>query len=146
MQNKALEGTVVGKMPRGRPGRRRVIPENVVNDVPFLKVSNNGLQATLNRDVIAALGRPSHVLWVIPTQQADRPGAIRLVAANIAVAGAYVVTYSRRMTAITTVPAAVRGLGLQPRRYRASGWSQPTAQGPRFVEFPLAKVLVNNVQ
>lgn len=133
--DKPLDGTVVG---RSKPvGRRRTIPENVVSDTPFLRVTPSGVQATLNRDLLAALGRPSHVLWVIPEKPPNGKQLFRLVAANVAVAGAYVVTYSRRLTAIVTVPAAVRLLGTEPRRYWASAWSKSGAPGPRFVDFPV---------
>jgi hypothetical protein len=128
------DGRLILSGPRTR--RRHALPENMIADTPFIRVTPNGQQISLNRDALAALGRPTHILWYVhgsgPTQR------VRIIAANPSITGAFVVSYSRKLSAISTVPKQVRN-ALQSRRYWAVDWVKNPAESPKWVEFSTVK-------
>ncbi len=142
-----------------RTRKRRGVPESVLVDVPFIRVTPKKSQVSLGRDALAVLGRPAKVVWEIhdgkfpevppgtPTSSvrvSDRI-KLRIVAAGPEDAGGYVVSYGKlrdadgmersRPAGLTTVPGNI-GKFLTSRRYWAISWSKPTDY-PKWFEFSL---------
>ena len=144
---------------KARTRKRRGVPEDVLVDVPFIRVTPKKSQISLGRDALAVLGRPAKIVWEIhdgkfpEVPEGAAAGSVkvsdriklRVVAVSSDDEGGYVVSYGKlrdsdgiersRPAGLTTVPSNI-GKFLIPRRYWATAWSKPT-EFPRWFEFSL---------
>lgn len=101
----------------GRGGRRvRRTDPDVLRYPPFITVTPNGEQVSINRDALVALGRPSHVVWHAYGGRVEEGRVvgnvrIRLVATNRRSEESRTLSYcGGRPQAITTVPPMYRSV------------------------------------
>jgi hypothetical protein len=133
METQAVAGRLLLNGPRIR--RRRSVAENVVAETPFIRVTPNGQQVSLNRDTLAQLGRPDSILWFVHGSGTDQ--VFRLISASKTAPGSFTVSYSRRLSATSTVPKQFRAV-IKPKRYWATSLSK-AGESPRWVEYSISR-------
>lgn len=127
------------KSPRGQTKRAQQAPRD-----PAFSVMRGKAQVCLSRDLLSALGQPSHVLWLGEVKE----GKLHLVvaAANAQVDGSYKISYlSNRPNAMATFPGMFRE-ALQAGRYVAADWAGKTKVAkdiPKTAKFEIQLTRVN---
>jgi len=126
---------------RGARRRRPVklpVPLNAVLEQPYVRITRNGVQITLTRDALAALGRPSHIIWLYD----KNTGFIRLVSSDGTADTSYRISYSKsRPSAVASVPKSYLGI-LKPGKYMVVSWSEGE-NAPKWIQFGTVTNIMN---